>query len=41
MADLLIQGITVDEDEYPVPENIPVTKNISLTQLEEEKSWIS
>ena len=39
MADLWQQGISVDNNNYPVPENIPVTKNIPLPQLKDGYSW--
>ena len=46
MADLRCQGIYVDNDNDPAPENIPDPENIPapgsipLTKLE-DKSWIS
>ena len=40
MADIRCQGIAVDDDEDPSPENIPVPINIRFTLLEEENSWI-
>ena len=39
MDDLSRQGIAVYDDNSPSPENIPVTGNIPLTQLEEDTSW--
>ena len=39
MADLRRQGIAVNNDNDHAPENIPVPRNIPLTQLEEENSW--
>ena len=40
MADIRIQGISVNDDIGPSPENIHVPKNITLPQLEENNSWI-
>ena len=41
MADLQRQGISVNNENDPSPQNIPVTEDIPLTQPEEENSLIS
>ena len=38
MVDIRRQGISVDKDNDPAPENISVNGNIPLTKLEEENS---
>ena len=41
MDNLRRQGISVNDDIDPDPENMPVSRNIHLSQLEEYNSWIS
>ena len=40
MADLLRQGISVDDNNDPTPQEMYVTENTPLPQLEEEDIWI-
>ena len=41
MADLWLQGITIEDNKDPAPEKNPFPVKIPVTQLEDEKSWIS
>ena len=41
MDDIRRQGISVNNDNVPAPENIPVPRKITLTKLEEDNRWRS